>query len=129
LIKVRTLYGTAYGLMVERCLEAAEALCRDFGEVEVIDLRTVAPLDTDTVVDYVKKTHRLVIVHQACRTGGLAGEIAMRIVERVFDYLDALIQRVARVDAPIPFNQQLEAQAVPSNAGRRSSSEGMPVSS
>jgi len=102
-----------YGLMVERCLEAAEILARDFGEVEVIDLRTIAPLDVDTIVESVKKTNRLVIVHQAYRTAGMAGEIAMAVMERAFYHLDAPIQRAAGADAPIPFNRSLEALAVP----------------
>ncbi len=103
----------AYGAMVERCLEAADELARDFGQIELIDLRTVAPLDTDTIVRSVKKTNRLIIVHQGCRTGGLAGEIAMRVVERAFYDLDAPIRRVAGADVPIPFNRELEACAVP----------------
>jgi pyruvate/2-oxoglutarate/acetoin dehydrogenase E1 component len=103
-----------YGMMVQRCLEAADELSCESREVEVIDMRTVAPLDTETIASSVKKTNRLIIVQQACRSGGLAGEIAMSTMERVFDYLDAPIQRVAGVDAPIPFNRNLEARAVPS---------------
>lgn len=102
-----------YGLMVERCLEAATELERHSMSAEVIDLRTVSPLDLDTMVESVKRTNRLVVVHQAHRTGGLGGEIAALVMEHAFHYLDAPVQRVAGVDAPIPFNKCLERHAVP----------------
>lgn len=99
--------------MVGEALEAAEVLTQSGIDVEVIDPRTVAPLDMGTIVDSVKKTNRAVIVHEACRTCGIGAEIGMRLMEEAFDYLDAPVKRVAAVDVPVPYNRILEDAALP----------------
>jgi pyruvate dehydrogenase E1 component beta subunit len=100
--------------MVQRGLEAAEILAReDEIGLEVIDPRTLVPLDVDTIVESVKRTGRLVIAHEAYERGGIAGEIAMQVSERAFDYLDAPVVRVAGANVPIPYNLALERAAVP----------------
>ena len=71
--------------------------------MEVLDLRTLVPLDVEAIVKSVKKTHRVVIVSEACKTGGFAGEIATTIMEHAFDDLDAPIKRVTGLDTPIPY--------------------------
>ncbi len=99
--------------MVIKGLAAAEKLAAEGISVEVIDPRTLVPLDIETIVNSVKKTGRVVIAHEACERGGVAGEIAMQIMEHAFDYLDAPIVRVAGRNVPIPYNQRLERAAVP----------------
>ena len=100
--------------MVQRGLAAAERLAReDEISMEVIDPRTLVPLDIDTIVESVKRTGRLVIGHEAYARGGIAGEIAMQVLERAFDYLDAPIVRVAGANVPIPYNANLERAAIP----------------
>lgn len=99
--------------MVGEALAAAEVLAESGIDVEVIDPRTVAPLDMGTIVGSVKKTNRAVIVHEACRTCGIGAEIGMRIMEEAFDYLDAPVKRVAAVDVPVPYNRILEDAALP----------------
>lgn len=104
----------AWSAMVPRALKAAETLSQRGIEVEVIDPRTLVPLDEGTIIESVKKTGRLVVVHEACKRGGYGGEIASMIAEsEAFDYLDAPIQRVAGDDVPIPYNQRLEKYVVP----------------
>jgi pyruvate/2-oxoglutarate/acetoin dehydrogenase E1 component len=98
-----------YAAMVHKSLEAAEQLAREDGlEVEVLDLRTLLPLDEEAIVRSVRKTNRVLIVHEDTRTGGIAGEIAMRINEKAWEWLDAPVLRVAAVDAPIPYSPPLE---------------------
>jgi pyruvate dehydrogenase E1 component beta subunit len=93
----------AYGGMVKPCMEAAEKLAAENIDCEVLDLRTLAPFDRQGVIDSVKKTSRLVIAHEAVRTGGVAAEVGQSIAEsEAFDYLDAPIQRVTSRDLPIP---------------------------
>jgi pyruvate/2-oxoglutarate/acetoin dehydrogenase E1 component len=93
-----------YGMMVHESMKAAEELAGQDGiDVEVLDLRTLVPLDEDAIVESVKKTSRLLIVHEDTRTGGIAGEIAMRVSERAFEWLDAPILRVTAIDTPVPF--------------------------
>ncbi len=93
-----------YGMMVHESLKAAEELASQDGiDVEVLDLRTLVPLDEDAIVESVKKTSRLLIVHEDTRTGGIAGEIAMRVSERAFEWLDAPILRVTAIDTPVPY--------------------------
>jgi pyruvate/2-oxoglutarate/acetoin dehydrogenase E1 component len=106
--------AVATGLMVGRTLEAAERLAAEDVDVEVIDLRTLVPLDMETVVASVEKTARAVVVHEAVRTGGAGAEIAARIQERVFFALDAPVWRVAGTDTPIPQDPELEAACIPS---------------
>jgi pyruvate/2-oxoglutarate/acetoin dehydrogenase E1 component len=93
-----------YGMMVHESMKAAEELAKqDEIDVEVLDLRTLVPLDEDAIIDSVKKTSRLLIVHEDTRTGGIAGEIAMRVSERAFEWLDAPILRVTAIDSPVPY--------------------------
>ncbi len=107
----------ATGRMVHEALKAAEQLKAFDLDTEVIDPRTLQPLDTDTVVGSVKKTHRALVVHEAVRTGGLGAEIAAQIQEHAFDYLDAPVARVGAPFSPVPFSPALEAHYVP-NADR-----------
>ncbi|MBW1739492.1 MAG: hypothetical protein JRJ69_18735, partial [Deltaproteobacteria bacterium] len=99
--------------MVNRVLKVAEALEKDGISVEVIDPRTLKPLDETTILSSVKKTGRLVVAHEACKTGGFGAEIAAIVSEKAFDHLDAPIKRVAAFDSPIPFNPRLEDYVVP----------------
>lgn len=103
----------AYGRMTELALQAAEALGEHEVAVEVIDLRTLAPLDTAAIVASVEKTGRLVTVEEGNLTGGLGGEIVARVTERCFDYLQAPPQRVAARDCPVPASKVLEAAVLP----------------
>jgi pyruvate/2-oxoglutarate/acetoin dehydrogenase E1 component len=100
-------------VLVNYALEAAEELESDGVSLEVIDPRTVSPLDIDAIVNSVKKTGRLVIAHQAYEQGGIGAEIAARVQEEAFDYLDAPIQRVAGKNVPVPYNEALERAALP----------------
>ncbi len=104
----------AHSRMLLYALEAAETLEKEGISVEVIDPRTLAPLDMDTIMTSVKKTGRVVLVEEGCKTGGVGGEIATRIMEEGFYYLDAPIIRVAAKDVPIPMSPALEPLAVPS---------------
>jgi pyruvate dehydrogenase E1 component beta subunit len=105
----------AYSRMAHTALQAAEQLAASKGrEAEVIDLRTLRPLDTETVVESVKKTNRAVVVEETPRTGGFAAEVASRIQEAAFDYLDGPVARVGAVETPIPYARALEAAALPS---------------
>jgi pyruvate dehydrogenase E1 component beta subunit len=104
----------AYSMMVARALEAAEQLAKEGIELEVIDVRTLRPLDEATLVDSVRNTGRVLIVYEAVRTGGFGGEIAARLADSdAFDFLDAPIRRLAGRETPIPYNRQLERSAVP----------------
>jgi pyruvate dehydrogenase E1 component beta subunit len=104
-----------YGRMVWMSMEvAAEMSTSENSEIEVLDLRTLRPMDTDAVVSSVSKTGRLLIVHEATQFGGFGGEIAATIADSdAFYYLDAPIRRVAGFETPIPYNPKLEGQAVP----------------
>jgi pyruvate/2-oxoglutarate/acetoin dehydrogenase E1 component len=103
-----------YAAMVHKSAEAAEILEKEDGlSVEVIDLRTLLPLDEEAIVRSVKKTNRLLVVHEDTRTGGIAGEIAMRINEKAFEWLDAPILRVTAIDAPVPYSPPLEDYFLP----------------
>lgn len=106
----------AYSNMVLRSLEAAEELEKDRISCEIIDPRTLVPLDIDTVVNSVKKTGRLIIVSEACRRGSVASDISARITERAFDYLSAPVKIVAGLDTPIPYNSTLEQASIPQKA-------------
>lgn len=99
----------SYGLMMHESLKAAEALTREGISVEVIDLRTLSPLDKDTILTSVKKTGKVLIVHEDNLTGGLGGEIAAIISEQAFEYLDGPVVRVAGPDVPaMPFSHPLQ---------------------
>ena len=106
----------AIGAMVPQALRAAEELASQGTEAEVIDPRTLAPLDIDTIVASVEKTGRLVIAHLAHRTGGVGAEIAQQVTERAFDSLDGPVVRVAAADAPIAASQPLERAVFPEAA-------------
>lgn len=103
-----------YGAMLHKSLDAAARLDEEDGvSVEVLDLRTLLPLDEDAVVDSVKKTGKLLVVHEDTRTGGIAGEISMRVNERAFEWLDGPILRVTAIDAPVPYSGSLEDYFLP----------------
>ncbi len=103
-----------YAATVWKALDAAEQLQKEDGlSVEVIDLRTLSPLDDDAIVTTVKKTNRVLIVHEDTRTGGIAGEITARINETCFEWLDAPVLRVTAHDIPLPYAPQLEDFVLP----------------
>ena len=106
----------ALGGMVPRALQAADELTQQGVDVEVIDPRTLAPLDIDTIVASVEKTGRLVIAHLAHRTGGVGAEIAQQVMERAFDSLDGPVVRVAAADVPVPASAPLERAVFPDAA-------------
>jgi len=103
----------ALSRMVHLALDAAEKLSAEGVSCEVIDPRTVAPLDRETICQSVKRTGKLVIVHEAVKRGGVGAEISAIVVEEVFDYLDAPIKRITGMDIPVPFNKELEIQFLP----------------
>ncbi len=98
----------SYSLMMNKVLKAAEKLAQDGIEAEAIDLRTISPLDKDTIFASVAKTKRLVIVHEAVKTGGVGAEIAALVAEEMLDYLDAPIIRLGAPFVPVPFSPALE---------------------
>lgn len=99
--------------MVERAVQAAEKLAGEGISVEVIDPRTIKPLDIDTIADSVRKTNRAVVVHEAPLFGGFGGEIASAITESAFDWLDAPVARIGAPEMPVPYNDRLERQYMP----------------
>ena len=103
----------ATGQMVPMALSAAEKLSAEGVEAEVIDPQTLKPLDTNTILESVKRTSRLVVVNEGCRSCGYAAEIAATIAELAFDYLDAPIERVTSRDVPMPVSKVLENEIVP----------------
>jgi pyruvate dehydrogenase E1 component beta subunit len=104
----------SYGITAQRSLEAAAILEKEGIDIEIIDPRTLKPLDKDLLVKSVSKTGRVLIVHEATRTGGFAGEVTSVICEsEAFDRLDAPIKRLAGLDIPIPYNRTLEKAATP----------------
>jgi 2-oxoisovalerate dehydrogenase E1 component beta subunit len=102
-----------FGAMVHVALEAAEALASEGVYAEIIDLRTLAPLDRDTILTSVAKTSKAIVLHEASRTGGIGGEIAAIIGEEAFEYLDGPVTRVASLDVPVPFSPPLEKACLP----------------
>jgi pyruvate dehydrogenase E1 component beta subunit len=106
-----TLVAISY--MVHKALNAAALLQKEGIDIEVVDPRTLTPLDKATITGSVKKTGRLVIVSEDCRTGGVSAEIAALVAEEALDYLDAPIKRVASPDTPIPFSPPLEQFIIP----------------
>lgn len=103
----------AVSRMVHEALTAAEELKQYGLDTEVVDVRSIQPLDTETIVASVKKTHRALVVHEAVRFGGIGGEIAAQIQELAFDYLDAPVARVGAPFAPVPFSPPLEQAYIP----------------
>ncbi|MGB7760318.1 MAG: alpha-ketoacid dehydrogenase subunit beta [Bryobacteraceae bacterium] len=112
----RDLSIVTYGAMVWVALEAAETLGREGIEIEVVDLRTLLPLDRDTVCESVKKTSKVLLLHEDTRTAGMAGELAVSITESVFEHLDGPIVRVTAPDTPVPFSPPLEEAFLPNAA-------------
>jgi 2-oxoisovalerate dehydrogenase E1 component beta subunit len=104
----------AYGSMVHHALQVAEELSREGIALEVVDLRTLVPLDEETVLDSVRRTNRVVVASEANRTCGFAAEVATRITERAFKWLDAPVVRVTAADVPTPFAPTLEQEVLPS---------------
>ena len=105
-----------WGWMVHRALAAAESLSAEGTSVEVLDLRTLCPLDEAAVLASVGKTARALVLHEAPLTGGFGGEIAARILEQAFDRLDAPVRRLAHPDTPVPYHPDLEAASIPDEA-------------
>jgi 2-oxoisovalerate dehydrogenase E1 component beta subunit len=109
----RDLSVITFGAMVYVALEAAEILAADGIEIEVVDLRTVSPLDREAIRTTVEKTNKVIVLHEHARTGGLAGEVAAIINEEAFDSLDGPIVRIASLDSPVPFSPPLEEFFLP----------------
>jgi 2-oxoisovalerate dehydrogenase E1 component beta subunit len=112
----RDLTIVTFGAMVHTALEAAKTLSEQGVDVEVIDLRSLAPLDREAILESVAKTNRVLLLHEATLTGGIGGELAAIISEHGFEYLDAPVMRVASVDAPVPYAPPLETAFLPSVA-------------
>jgi pyruvate/2-oxoglutarate/acetoin dehydrogenase E1 component len=102
-----------FGAMVHTAIDAASRLAEQGVEAEVLDLRSLAPLDRDAILTTVSKTNRVLLLHEATRTGGIGGELAAIIAEDAFDQLDAPIVRVASLDTPVPYSPPLEAAFLP----------------
>lgn len=109
----RDLSIITYAAMVYTAFEAGELLAREGIELEIVDLRTVSPLDREMIINTVKKTNKVIILHEHARTGGLAGEIAAIINEEAFDDLDGPIIRIASLDTPVPFSPPQEEYFLP----------------
>jgi len=113
----RDITVVANNIMVIKTLKVAEKLAKEGIEVEVIDPRTMLPLDTKTIIDSVARTGRLLVVHEACQTGGWAGEVIASVTgSPAFDYIDAPVRRLGGKDIPIPYNRGLEIAAIPQEA-------------
>ena len=104
----------SYGGTVHHSVEVARELAKEGASVEVVDLRSLAPLDKETILESVKKTSRALVVHEANLTAGFGAEVAAIIAEEAFDYLDAPVMRVASLDVPVPFSPPLEMAMLPS---------------
>ena len=109
----RHLSVITYAAMQHTALEAAEILSKEGIDIEVLDLRTVSPLDRDAIAETVKKTNKVIILHEHARTGGLAGELSAIINEEAFDSLDGPIVRLASLDTPVPFSPPQEESFLP----------------
>jgi len=102
-----------YSKMLELSLKAADQLSNEGIEVEVVDLRSLRPLDMEPVIASVKKTNRVVTAEEGWPSFGVGAEVATRIYEQAFDYLDVPVKRVAQKEVPLPYNRQLEQSALP----------------
>lgn len=102
-----------YSKMLQVSLKAADQLAKEGIEVEIVDLRTLRPLDMEPVIESFKKTNRAVVVEEGWPTFGVGAEISARIYEQAFDYVDAPVKRVAQKEVPLPYNQKLEQMAIP----------------
>src|SRR3954453_15674493 len=112
----RDLSIITYGAMVWTALEVADKLAEEGASVEVVDLRTLMPLDRETICASVRKTSKALLVHEDTRSGGMAGELAVTITETVFEYLDGPILRVTAPDTPVPYSPPLEEAFLPNAA-------------
>src|ERR1700693_398574 len=113
----RDLTIVSYAAMVHVSLEAAAKLSKEGIEAEVVDLRTLLPLDRETILASLRKTNKLLVVHEDTRTGGIAGEIAALVMENAFEDLDGPVRRVTSLDTPVPYAPGLEDYFLP-NAGK-----------
>ncbi len=104
----------SYSYMTLKCLEAAEALAAEGISVEVVDLRTLTPLDKETILESVEKTGRAIVVHEAVKRGGIGGDIASMIMEEAYDDLDGPVKRICGKNTTVPYNLELEKVCVPS---------------
>jgi len=102
---------------VHASLDAAAQLAQEGIEAEVVDLRTLLPLDRETIIESVRRTNKLLVVHEDTRTGGIAGEIAAVVTDSAFEDLDGPVRRVTSLDTPVPFSPPLEEHFLP-NAER-----------
>jgi 2-oxoisovalerate dehydrogenase E1 component beta subunit len=102
-----------YAAMVYTALEAAETLAKEGIDLEILDLRTLAPLDKDAVIQTVRKTNKAIVLHEDTQTGGIAGEIAAIIQEGAFDQLDGPVVRITALDTPVPFSPPQEERFLP----------------
>jgi pyruvate dehydrogenase E1 component beta subunit len=109
----RDLTLLTYGASLWKCLAAAEALAMEGIEAEVVDLRSLRPLDDATIMDSVARTHRVLIVDEGWRSGGISAELGMRIMEQAFYQLDRPVARLCAAEVPIPYAPQLEHAALP----------------
>jgi 2-oxoisovalerate dehydrogenase E1 component beta subunit len=109
----RDLSLITFGAMVLTALDAAEELEKEGLDVEVIDLRTLAPLDKASILASVKKTSKAIVLHEASRTGGIGGEISAMLAEEAFEWLDAPVIRLASIDTPVPYSPPLEDYYLP----------------
>jgi pyruvate dehydrogenase E1 component beta subunit len=107
----------SYGGSLPKTMEAAESLSADGIEAEVIDLRSLRPLDDETIVSSVRRTHRAVVVDEGWRSGSLSAEVSARILEQCFFDLDSPVQRVCSAEVPMPYARHLEEAALPQVAG------------
>ncbi|NOZ55305.1 MAG: tungsten formylmethanofuran dehydrogenase, partial [Calditrichaeota bacterium] len=112
----RDLTVVTWGMLVHRSLEAARVLAEEGVDLEVVDIRTINPLDFETIAASVRRTNRALVVHEDSLTAGFGAEIAARIADELFTVLDAPVRRVAALDTPIPFNPKLEARVLPQTA-------------
>ncbi len=109
----RDLSVITYAAMVQVALEAADTLAKEGIEVEIVDLRTLLPLDREAIVNTVRKTNKIIVLHEDVKTGGIEGEIAAIINEEAFEELDGPIVRIAALDTPVPFSPPLEEFFLP----------------
>ena len=103
----------SYSKMLQVSLEAADKLASEGISAEIVDLRTLRPLDVKPIIESVKKTNRLVVVEEGWRSFGIGAEVSSRVTELAFDYLDAPVRRVAQAEVPLPYNRRLEQMALP----------------
>jgi pyruvate dehydrogenase E1 component beta subunit len=102
-----------YSYMTLKCLEAAQLLEKEGISVEVVDLRSLKPLDKETILSSARKTGKVIVVHEACKRGGIGGDIAAMIMEEAYDDLDGPVGRICGKDTPVPYNLELEKVCVP----------------